>query len=60
MVKNLPSNARAEELIPGQGTKIPYTAGQLSLHATAETQADKNKYLRTSLVVRWLRILLPM
>ena len=30
MVKNLPCNAGDVGLIPGQGTKIPYAAGQLS------------------------------
>ena len=34
VVKNLPSNAGDEDLIPGQGTKIPNATGQLSLHAT--------------------------
>ena len=34
MVKNLPSNAGDVGSIPGQGTKIPYAAGQLSLRAT--------------------------
>ena len=33
VVKNLPSNAEDVGLIPGQGTKIPHAAGQLSLHA---------------------------
>ena len=33
MVKNPPSNARDVGLIPGWGTKIPHTAGQLSPHA---------------------------
>ena len=32
MVKNLPSNVRDAGSIPGWGTKIPYAAGQLSLH----------------------------
>ena len=31
---NLPSNAGNMDAIPGQGTKIPYAVGQLSLHAT--------------------------
>ena len=34
MVKNLPSNAGDVGSIPGQGTKIPHAAGQLSPHAT--------------------------
>ena len=34
MVKNLPYNAGDSGLIPGQGTKIPHAAGQLSPHPT--------------------------
>ena len=34
VVKNLPSNEGDMGLIPGQGTKIPNAAGQLSLRAT--------------------------
>ena len=34
VVKNPPSNAGDTGLIPGQGTKIPHAAGQLSLRAT--------------------------
>ena len=34
-VKNLSCNAGDASLIPGQGTKIPHAAGQISLHATA-------------------------
>ena len=30
VVKNLPSNARDTGAIPGQGTKIPHTLGQLN------------------------------
>ena len=38
MVKNPPSNAGDMGSIPGQGTKIPCAAGQLSLStATTET-----------------------
>ena len=38
MVKNPPSNAEDAGSIPGQGTKIPYAAGQLSpCTATAES-----------------------
>ena len=33
MVKNLPSNAGDAGSIPGQGTKIPHAAGQLSPRA---------------------------
>ena len=32
VVKNLPSKAADAGSIPGQGTKIPRAAGQLSLH----------------------------
>ena len=35
VVKNLPSKTEDACLIPGQGTKIPHTAGQRSLHATS-------------------------
>ena len=34
VVKNPPYNAGDAGLIPGQGTKIPHAAGQLSLRAT--------------------------
>ena len=34
MVKNLPYNAGDMGSIPGQGTKIPHAAGQLSPRAT--------------------------
>ena len=34
VVKNLPSNARDEGLIPGGGTKMPQATGQLSLQVT--------------------------
>jgi len=37
MVKNLPSNGGDAGVIPGQGNKVPYAAGQLSPHATAKT-----------------------
>ena len=37
MVKNPPSNAGGMGPIPGQGTKIPHAAGQLSLHAVEPT-----------------------
>ena len=33
LVKNLPGNAGDVGLIPGQGTKIPQAAEQLSQHA---------------------------
>ena len=35
MVKNPPSNAGDQDSIPGQGTRRPRTAGQLSLRVTA-------------------------
>ena len=34
VVKNLPANARDLGSNPGQGTKIPHAAEQLSLHTT--------------------------
>ena len=34
MVENPPSSAGDAGSIPGQGTKIPHAAGQLSLRAT--------------------------
>ena len=34
VVKNPPSNAGDTGLIPGRGTKVPHTTGQLSPHAT--------------------------
>ena len=42
MVKNPPSNAGDAGLIPGQGTKIPHAAGQLSPHATTTELASFN------------------
>ena len=39
MVKNLPSNVGGSGSIPGQGTKIPYTAGQLSPQVTKSLHA---------------------
>ena len=36
VVKNSPSNAGDTGLVPGQGTKIPPAAGQLSLSTTTE------------------------
>ena len=40
MVKNPSSNAGDAGLIPGQGTKIPHAAGQLSLRATTIEPAN--------------------
>ena len=34
VVKNLPANTEDKSSIPGQGTKTPHAAGQLSLHYT--------------------------
>ena len=43
MVKNLPSNAGDVGLIPGQGTKIPHAAEQISLRATTTESACRNQ-----------------
>ena len=43
-VKNPPSNAGGAGLIPGQGTKIPHAAGQLSLHAAITEPAACHNY----------------
>ena len=43
VIKNLPSDAGDMGLIPGQGTKIPHAAGQLSLHATTTELTHFNK-----------------
>ena len=43
MVKNLPYNAGDAGSIPGQGTKIPHAAGQLSPHATATELTGLNE-----------------
>ena len=43
MVKNPPSNAGDVGLIPGQGSKIPHVAGQLSLRATTTELACLNE-----------------
>ena len=42
MVENLPANAGDAGLIPGQGTKIPRAAGQLSLRATTTEPGHLN------------------
>ena len=42
VVKNRPCNARDVDLIPGQGTKIPYAAKQLSLCITTIEPAHHN------------------
>ena len=46
LVKNLPSNAGDMDSIPGQGTKIPHAAGQLSLHTTTIELERLNKRAR--------------
>ena len=44
VVKNLPSNAGDAGSIPGQGTEIPHTAGQLRPHAaTRESPRTETK-----------------
>ena len=47
MVKNPPSNAGDAGSIPGQGTKIPHAAGQLSLHAATKTRYSQNTHTHT-------------
>ena len=45
VVKNLPSNARGEGLIPGWGTKISHATGQLeSLSATTKIQHSQKNF----------------
>ena len=44
VVKNLPSNAGDEGLIPGQGTKILQAASQLILYTTRKTQHSQKKH----------------
>ena len=41
MVENLLSNAGDVGSTPGQGTKIPHTMGQLSLHTTNEPECSR-------------------
>ena len=43
MVKNPPSNAGNMGSIPGRGTKIPHTSGQLSPHTTTVELACLNE-----------------
>ena len=43
VVKNSPCNAGDWGLIPGQGTKIPHPAGQLSLSATPREPTRHNQ-----------------
>ena len=42
MVKNPSCNAGGASSIPGQGTKIPHAAGQLSLHAATTEHVSHN------------------
>ena len=42
VVENLPSNAGDTGSIPGQGTKIPHAAGQLSPRATTTELVSLN------------------
>ena len=42
MVKDLPCTAGDRGLIPGQGTKIPHAAGQLSPRATTTEPMHHN------------------
>ena len=42
MVKNPPYNAGDADSIPGQGTKIPHAAGQLSPRITTTELAHLN------------------
>ena len=46
LVKNLPSNAGEVGSIPGWGTKIPYAAGELSLHTTTTEFAHLSERAR--------------
>ena len=46
MVKNPPSNAEDAGAIPGQGSKIPHAAGQLSPRA-ATTEPTRHSYRAT-------------
>ena len=45
MVKNLPSNRRDSGSTLGQGTKIPYHAGQLGPHAAVRSLHARMKIL---------------
>ena len=46
VVKNPPSNAGDTGLIPGQGTKMPYTSGQWILWATSKSLCAATKTQR--------------
>ena len=41
VVKNPPSNAGGRSSIPGQGTKILHTSGQLNPHATTTEKRNR-------------------
>ena len=41
MVKNQPSNARGMGLIPGQGTNVAHTVGELCLRVTTIEPVNK-------------------
>ena len=62
VVKNPPSNVGDAHSIPGQGTKIPYPSGQLSLHTTMKTQRSQTNnqnnlcLLTSTLETVWGRI----
>ena len=43
VVKNLPSSAGDVGSIPDQGTKIPYAARKLSLHANCNKDPEQPK-----------------
>ena len=43
MVKDLPSNAGDLGSIPGLGTRIPHTTGQLSSHAATREAMDRSE-----------------
>ena len=48
VVKNPPYSAGDLGLIPGQGTKIPLAAGQLSLHASTREEKTRTPQLERS------------
>ena len=49
VVKNPPSSADGEGLIPGWGTKIPHATEQLSLRALEPTHAAQLESLHTTI-----------
>ena len=62
VVKNPPPNAGGTALIPGRGTKIPYTAGQLqNLHHNERSciprRRSRGPQLRTSAANKQISIL---